>query len=62
MTTGVPPENANNASGAWNVTSQAESAAFAAYKNLMLGFRLELEQRGNRVVGEGPEVDAARIA
>ncbi len=56
ITTGVTPENANNVNGAWNVTSQVESAAFAAYKNLMLGFRLELEQRGNRVLGQGHKI------
>ena len=33
-----------------------ESATFAAYKNLMLGFRLELEQRGDQVVGEGYKI------
>jgi hypothetical protein len=49
-------ENADPLSGAWNITSKVESATFAAYKNLMLGFRLELEQRGDRVVGEGHKI------
>jgi hypothetical protein len=49
-------ENADPVSGAWNITSKVESATFAAYKNLMLGFRLELEQRGDRVVGEGHKI------
>jgi hypothetical protein len=56
MTTSRTPEHADAVSGAWNVTSKVESATFAAYKNLMLGFRLELEQRGDRVVGEGYKI------
>ena len=56
MTPGGTPENADTVSGAWNLTSEVESATFAAYKNLMLGFRLDLEQRGNQVVGEGRKV------
>jgi hypothetical protein len=55
-TTGATPENADSVSGAWNVTSQVESATIAAYKDLMLGFRLDLEHVGNRVVGEGHKV------
>lgn len=43
-------------SGAWNVISTVESATVDAYKNLRLGFRLHLEQRGNRVVGTGHKI------
>ena len=56
MTTGGTPENADTVSGAWNLTSKVESATFTAYRNLMLGFRLDLEQRGNQVVGAGRKV------
>ena len=60
----VPPSAAKHrgpiendlVSGAWNVTSKVDSTTFAAYRNLTLGFRLELEQRGNEVVGEGSKV------
>ena len=33
-----------------------ESATVAAYQDLVLGFHLDLEQRGNKVVGEGRNV------
>jgi cytoskeletal protein RodZ len=55
-TTGATPGNADSVSGAWNITSKVESATLAAYKDLMLGFRLELLQRGDRIVGEGHKI------
>lgn len=55
-TTAGTPEKVDTVSGAWNVTSKVESATLAAYEDLMLGFRLELAQRGNQVVGEGRKV------
>lgn len=51
----APSEN-DLVSGTWNVSSKVESTTFAAYQNLTLGFRLELEQRGNHVVGDGSKV------
>ena len=47
---------ADDVSGAWSVTSHVETATVDAYKDLMLGFRLELEQRGNRVEGTGYKI------
>jgi hypothetical protein len=47
---------ADDVSGAWSVTSHVEAATVDAYKNLILGFRLQLEQHGNRVVGTGYKV------
>lgn len=55
-TTARAADASDDVSGVWTVTSQVEAAAVAAYKNLLLGFRVELEQRGNRVVGAGHKV------
>jgi hypothetical protein len=49
-------EAADNVSGAWNVTSHVEAATVNAYRNLRVGFRLQLEQDGNRVVGTGYKI------
>jgi hypothetical protein len=55
-TTSGTAGRADTISGAWNVTSKVESATVAAYQDLVLGFHLDLEQRGNKVVGEGRKV------
>jgi hypothetical protein len=39
--------------GAWNVVTSVESSALSRYEGLQLGYRLRLEQQGNRVRGEG---------
>ena len=55
-TTTAGTHAADDISGVWTVTSQVEAASVDAYKNLLLGFRVELEQRGNRVVGTGHKI------
>jgi len=55
-TTGGTAGHADTVSGAWNFSSKVESATVADYQNLMLGFQVDLEQRGNRVVGQGRKV------
>ena len=39
--------------GWWMLTSQVEGSSVDAYKDLTLGFRLQLDQRGTRVRGHG---------
>ncbi len=56
-----PKSNTNQASddepkdlsGSWTLTNRIESTSHEPYNNLNLGFRLQLEQRGNRVTGTG---------
>jgi hypothetical protein len=43
----------NDLSGSWMVTNHIEQSDMSAYKGLTLGFRVELDQNGNRVRGEG---------
>jgi transcriptional regulator with XRE-family HTH domain len=46
----------SDVSGVWVVTNRIESANYGAFKDLALGFRLQLEQHGNRVTGAGAKV------
>ncbi len=39
--------------GAWNATTRVDSTAVTRYKGLRLGYRLQLQQNGNRVTGTG---------
>jgi penicillin-binding protein 1A len=56
--------------GSWALTTQIRSTAVPEYRGLRLGYELELEQRGGRVVGRGrklsengrPIAGAARTA
>lgn len=40
-------------SGWWTVTNRIESTSYRAYDNLNLGYRVRLEQNGDRVTGTG---------
>jgi len=62
QTTSGTAGRADTISGAWTVTSKVESATLAAYQDLVLGFHLDLEQRGNKVVGEGRKVSENGVA
>lgn len=46
-------ESSPDLSGKWVLTNRVESAGVGAYKNLELGFQLQLQQNGNRVTGIG---------
>ena len=49
-------DGAVDLNGTWTVTNRIESATNAKFKGLALGFRLQLQQRGNRVTGTGAKV------
>jgi penicillin-binding protein 1A len=40
-------------SGWWEMTNTIESTNYSAYKGLRLGYRVQLEQDGNRITGRG---------
>jgi hypothetical protein len=40
-------------SGDWLVTNRIDSTSYSAFRNLRIGYRLRLTQKGNRIVGEG---------
>lgn len=52
-TSQVADDEANDLSGSWTFTNRVESTAYEPYSNLNLGFRVQLEQRGNRITGTG---------
>jgi hypothetical protein len=58
-TTPDPSNAVDEVSGSWNVTTHVESSSVEAFKDLTLGFSLQLEQRGNRVIGSGYKVSEA---
>lgn len=43
-------------SGIWTLTNRIESSDTARFKDLALGFRLQLKQAGDRVTGSGAKV------
>ena len=43
-------------SGEWTLNTQVESSSLSTYEGLQLGYRLQLEQRGNAVRGNGRKV------
>lgn len=45
--------HAPDVNGPWFLTNRVEAADYSRFRNLTLGFRLTLKQRGTRVVGEG---------
>ncbi|HYG61959.1 MAG TPA: PBP1A family penicillin-binding protein, partial [Thermoanaerobaculia bacterium] len=44
---------ASDLSGWWELTNRIDSTNYAAYKGLRLGYRIQLEQEGNRLTGRG---------
>jgi len=40
-------------SGRWVMTNEVQSTSYAAYRRLRLGYRLELQQHGTRITGQG---------
>ena len=42
-----------NLSGWWTLSNRVESASYAAFNELNLGYRVRLQQHGNRVTGTG---------
>jgi transcriptional regulator with XRE-family HTH domain len=60
-TKSTPDRNVNNAShedpddlsGLWTLTNRVQSSSDGAFETLNRGYRLRLEQRGNRVTGTG---------
>jgi cytoskeleton protein RodZ len=46
-------EASANLTGAWALTNRVESSSYEGFNNLNLGFHLQLQQRGNRVIGTG---------
>ena len=43
----------DNLSGWWNLSNRVESTSYSAFENLNLGYRVQLQQRGDRVSGTG---------
>jgi hypothetical protein len=48
---GEPP--ADDVSGSWTMINQVASTSYNRFKDLKIGYRLQLEQTGNRVTGHG---------
>jgi len=46
----------SNVTGTWTLTTRLDSAADRSLRNLTRGYRLQLEQRDNRVAGTGYQV------
>jgi cytoskeletal protein RodZ len=46
----------SNVSGAWTLATRVESSSLARFKGLQLGYRMQLEQNGDRVTGVGRKV------
>jgi cytoskeletal protein RodZ len=46
-------QGADNLSGWWNVSNRVESTSDSAFDKLNLGYRVQLQQRGDRVTGTG---------
>ena len=44
---------ASDLSGWWEMTNRIEETNYAQYKGLRLGYRVQLEQEGNRLTGKG---------
>ncbi len=49
----VGSESPANLSGWWAFSNRVESTSYAAFDNLNLGYRVQLEQRGDRITGTG---------
>ena len=43
----------SDVSGNWTLTNRVEEASYKPFENLTLGYRVQLEQRGNSVTGSG---------
>ncbi|HET9467717.1 MAG TPA: hypothetical protein VFO48_04870 [Vicinamibacterales bacterium] len=56
------PQASPNVSGAWSLATEVQSSKFARYAGMQLGFDVELEQDGNRVVGVGRKVKENGVA
>lgn len=50
---GEEPSQATDLSGWWEMTNTIQSTNYAQYKGLRLGYRLQLEQDGDRISGRG---------
>jgi transcriptional regulator with XRE-family HTH domain len=48
-----PPRDSGELTGTWMLTSQVERSSNDIYNDLTLGFRLQLDQTGHRVRGQG---------
>jgi len=53
---GAPSSAAGNLSGAWRLATHVESAGYARFNDLHLGYELQLKQAGERVTGTGTKV------
>jgi hypothetical protein len=43
-------------SGPWTLATRVESSSLARFKGLQLGYRMELKQNGDRVIGVGRKI------
>jgi len=48
-----PEEPADDLSGWWELTNRIEETNYDSFRGLRLGYRLQLEQDGNRITGRG---------
>lgn len=48
--------SAADLSGSWTLTTRVESSSVDAFEGLRLGYRIQLQQRGNRITGRGEKV------
>lgn len=46
----------DDVSGVWTVVTQVERTSYRGFEGLHLGYRLQLEQVGNRVIGTGQKI------
>jgi len=48
-----PPASIGSLTGAWTLTTRIEVSDVEAFKNMNLGYRLQLQQEGDRITGRG---------
>jgi len=49
-------EPAHNVAGSWQLTTHVDSSSMTGFEGLSLGYEIEFEQTGSRVVGKGRKV------
>ena len=52
----IPSTSANNVSGTWAVTTRVRTSNYPPYHGLRLGYRIRLQQDGERVQGSGAKI------
>ncbi|MDQ3440211.1 MAG: hypothetical protein M3478_07655 [Planctomycetota bacterium] len=54
----VPPDSTRSEqlSGTWSLDTEVQSSSMRAFEGLQLGYRLQLNQQGDRITGHGQKI------